>query len=82
MVDERSGIVAVRDRTKMVRGYPGLSDSLPDVVQAWHGNQVREACSVCGRPAIAGWTVSREDVQAAYDLCERLNEATEEGDDD
>jgi len=77
MVDERSGIIAVRDRTLMVQGYPGLSDSLPDVVQAWHGTQVQETCSECGHSAIAGWTVSRDDVQAAYELCKRMNEAEE-----
>ena len=73
-VDDRSGCLAVRDRTKTDPEYNGLHEDTEGVVQYWHGELVHETCETCGTKRTLGWVVAEDDMKAAQELCDRLNQ--------
>jgi hypothetical protein len=72
-IDERSGCVAVRDRTLTDPDYNGLHNDTEGVVFYRHGRQVRSTCPTCCQSVSKGWEVAPEDLAAAHAECERLN---------
>jgi hypothetical protein len=72
-VDERSGCVAVRDRTVTDPEYNGLHYDTVGVIEYWPGKQVKENCPTCGHQQVLGWVISEDDLKAAHALCDRLN---------
>lgn len=77
-VDERSGCIAVRDRTLTDPEYSGLHSDTTGVVGYWHGTYTSENCPTCGHLQSKGFTISEVFIQEAYALCDSLNEADTE----
>lgn len=71
-IDERSGCIAVRDRTKD-GDSPGLHPDTRGVVQFWMGFQETVKCPTCGHQAQGAWTVPPETRGAAEQLAATLN---------
>ena len=63
-VDERSGIVAVRDRYFTDREYNGLHSDTNGVVKSWGGVY---------NSKFGHWSVPRASVQEAVKMCASLN---------
>ena len=74
--DERTGCIAVRDRTMTDPDYQGLHPDTDGIVQYWAGRPLAEICPTCGHRAHGGWTVEDKDRDAAVKLCEKLNRPT------
>ena len=72
-VDERSGCVAVRDRTKTDPDYSGLHEDTDGVVKFWGGYSVTKKCPTCGHERSDGWEMKQEDIDEAEAYCDKLN---------
>ena len=67
-VDERAGIVAVRDRLYTDPDYRGLHADTDGVIQAWYGVPY---CQTDDR--MTYWTLDENDLVDAVSLCNMLN---------
>jgi len=67
-VDERSGIVAVRDRMYTDPDYNGLHPDTEGVIKSWGGTYNRESHS---------WDLEQWQIKEANDLCQELNNGTD-----
>jgi rubredoxin len=74
-VDERSGCIAVRDRTKTAPDYNGLHADTEGVVKYWEGIPVRHVCPTCGHTEGWGYTVPETAIEEARGLCDSLNQS-------
>jgi hypothetical protein len=63
-VDERSGIVAVRDRVYTDLDYNGLHSDTGGVIESWSGKY---------NPDTSSWSLEQQQIKAANDLCQELN---------
>jgi len=73
-VDDRSGCIAVRDRTLTDPDYPGLHEDTTGVVRYWHGNLAPKiVCPICHHARSNGWVISDTVKLAAQKLCDSLN---------
>lgn len=72
-IDERSGIIAVVDRTLADPDDPGLDPDRPWVVWYEDGEPVTEKCHLCGHERGLGWRLKNGASFRAQQVCDRLN---------
>jgi len=74
-VDERVGMVAIRDRfhPEYDKERSGLNSQMPDVFISWAGTQVSVICKECGHTKYKEWRVDPAVVKIAENMCAELN---------
>ena len=73
-IDERSGCMAVRDRTLIgdLRSS-GLHSNYPCVVKWWDGVILEKTCPTCKHKTSGGWSIPGTSRAEAQELCRTLN---------
>ena len=80
-VDERCGIVTIRDRENTDPSRPGLQASTGGVVRFWRGMQSIKRCPTCGHEQWDKWVIADADIDAAHAMCNKLNQSGKNDDD-
>ena len=73
-IDERSGCMAVRDRTLIGNDRPaGLQRNFPSVVKWWDGVILEKTCPTCSHKSSGGWSITGQSRAEAQEVCRKVN---------